>query len=523
VKNIWKYLPAFALAVYLLTFFSQPINLVVTDLGRHITNGANILEGNWDVLYTNFYSYTEANHPFINHHWGTGVIFHLVESAIGFTGLHAFYLLLILASTMLLVFSLEKENRAIGFSMAILMVPLIAYRTEVRPEGFSYLLMAANLLLLSRYQRGEINFKPLAISLLVIQLGWVNLHIFWPIGIGMMALFAFQSLLNGSKEEGKKLLMVLLGAVLVSLINPFGFKGLLAPFNIFTEYGYMVAENQSWWFMFDRFGDSDLLYFLIAGIISIAGIVYLIIKGQLKNQLVPILLAVGSFVLGLLVVRGIVLFALLSIPLYVSVIAEFHSRRAKGQGGFISNLVVVFGCLFVLIGFFTRNTVISPVKYYQVEEKGKAKFIAANAIGLTEGIHRSTEFFKDAKIPGPLFNNYDAGSFLIHGLKGQKVFTDNRPEAYSVAHFKEVYQPIQEDDNAWRAIVAKYDINSIFFYRHDNTPWGQDFLIRRVQDPEWIPIYVDQLTIILLRDVPANQPWIDQYRLPDSMFGVKPN
>ncbi|MFT4525954.1 MAG: hypothetical protein ACI85F_002112, partial [Bacteroidia bacterium] len=60
MKNIWKYLPAFALAVYLLTFFSQPINLVVTDLGRHITNGANILEGNWDVLYTNFYSYTEA-------------------------------------------------------------------------------------------------------------------------------------------------------------------------------------------------------------------------------------------------------------------------------------------------------------------------------------------------------------------------------------------------------------------------------------------------------------------------------
>lgn len=523
MKNIWKYLPALALAGYLLTFFSQPINLVVTDLGRHVTNGLNILQGNWEVLYTNFYSYTEPDFPFINHHWGTGVIFHLIESLSGFTGLHVFYLLVILSSAFLLVLSFEKEKRALAISVVILMVPLIAYRTEVRPEGFSYLLMAMNLMLLSRYNRNDLDFKALLAAILLIQLAWVNLHIFWPIGIGMTGLYALKAILENNKDEARNLSIVTVASLLVSLINPFGFAGVIAPFNIFNEYGYMVAENQSWWFMFDRFGDSDLVYFLIAGILSLGGCVYLIIRRKLKTNLVQILLAVGAFGLGLALVRGITLFALLSVPLYVAVIEEFKTSRDKDQQSIISNIVIVLACIFVLVGFFSRNTVISPVKYYQVEKSGKATFVAANGVGLAQGIHQSVDFFKNANLPGPVFNNYDVGSFLIHGLNGQKVFTDNRPEAYSVAHFKEIYQPIQEDDNAWRAAVAQYGINTIFFYRHDNTPWGQDFLIRKVQDPEWVPIYVDGLTIILLKDQPSNQIWIDQYRLPDSMFGVKPN
>ncbi|MBU1137121.1 hypothetical protein KKD72_02015, partial [Patescibacteria group bacterium] len=44
-------------------FFVHKIDLTTADLGRHIANGRLILSGQFDVLKTNFYSYTEPNFP----------------------------------------------------------------------------------------------------------------------------------------------------------------------------------------------------------------------------------------------------------------------------------------------------------------------------------------------------------------------------------------------------------------------------------------------------------------------------
>ena len=520
MKLVWKYLPVLALSAYLLVFFADPINLVVTDLGRHLTNGANVLSGHWRVLYTNFYSCTEPDFPFINHHWGTGVVFYLVETAVGFKGLHLFYMAMMLSAALLIVGSLEQEDRPIGLAIATLLVPIMAYRTEIRPEGFSYLIMALDLYLLQRIYRGNLDWKTGAVLLTVAQLLWVNLHIFWPIGIGLVGLFWLRSVLEKQSEVKQALLVSTILVAVVSVLNPFGIKGLLAPFNILEEYGYMVAENQSWFFMYERFGKPDLVYFLGVGILAVAATGYMAFKRTIKADLWAAVLALSAFGLGLMVVRGITLFAYLSIPVFVAAVRSFGKESDKIT---VSRIATVIALLFVFAGFFSRNSVISPIKYYQVEERGKAKYVANNQIGLADDIHGSTKFFKEAKLPGAVFNNYDVGSFLIHGLEGEKLFVDNRPEAYSVAHFEDVYQPCQEDDNVWRALVTQYGIETIFFYRHDNTPWGQDFLIRRVQDPEWVPIYVDMLTIILIRNAPENVQWIERFRLPDSMFTARPN
>jgi len=57
--------------------------------------------------------------------------------------------------------------------------------------------------------------------------------------------------------------------------------------------------------------------------------------------------------------------------------------------------------------------------------------------GLVQGNNQSAQFFIDNNIKGPLFNNYDIGGYLIyHFYPQEKVFTDNRPEAYSVSFFE---------------------------------------------------------------------------------------
>ena len=60
------------------------------DIARHVKNGEMILQGNFDVLYSNVYSYTEPDYPFINHHWLAGIIFYLLHQAVGWEWLVIF-------------------------------------------------------------------------------------------------------------------------------------------------------------------------------------------------------------------------------------------------------------------------------------------------------------------------------------------------------------------------------------------------------------------------------------------------
>ena len=79
---------------------------------------------------------------------------------------------------------------------------------------------------------------------------------------------------------------------------------------------------------------------------------------------------------------------------------------------------------------------------------------------------------------------------------------------------------MQENNDVWHKIDGQYGFNVICFYRHDLTPWGQNFLVNRIGDPEWAPVYVDLFTIIFLKRNQQNKPVIDAFELPRSMFSV---
>ncbi len=49
---------------------------------------------------------------------------------------------------------------------------------------------------------------------------------------------------------------------------------------------------------------------------------------------------------------------------------------------------------------------------------------------------------------------------------------------------------------------------------------AQPFLIRRVFDPAWAPVFVDDTTIILLKRNEINASIIEKYELPQSVFKV---
>ena len=155
-------------------------------------------------------------------------------------------------------------------------------------------------------------------------------------------------------------------------------------------------------------------------------------------------------------------------------------------------------------------------------------------VGLLPGVNASAEFFKTQDIKGPVFNDYDIGGYLIYHTRSargsghaaadiradQAVFVDNRPEAYSVDFFEKVYKPAQTDPEAWKQLDNKYDFNTIFFSHRDYTPWAQAFLISRIQDPAWAPVFVDSYNIIFLKRNLQNEALIKKYEIPKSRFGI---
>jgi hypothetical protein len=92
-----------------------------------------------------------------------------------------------------------------------------------------------------------------------------------------------------------------------------------------------------------------------------------------------------------------------------------------------------------------------------------------------------------------------------------------------VDFFQKLYVPMQENEDFWQEKLKEYGFNTIYFYRHDATPWAQPFLINRIKDPEWVPVFVDNYVLILVRNNDINQGIIKSHALPEEIFVARPS
>ncbi|MFC1622436.1 hypothetical protein ACFL1Y_00360 [Patescibacteria group bacterium] len=529
IKKILKILVVIILLFWCVLLLSQKIDLTTADLGRHIKNGEMILNGQTDVLTTNFYSYTQPDFKFVNHHWLSGVIFYLInlnpsagEAGTGFVGLSFFYLLIFLL-TFLIFFDLarRKSNFWIASIFSFLLIPLIADRAEIRPEIFTYLLTGIFLFSLSRVSHPKddeprdpvaSNKNKIYIFLLpLLMLLWINLHIGFIFGLFIIGLFFLQELIKhfqNKKNNFKQILLILILSCLIILINPHGLNGVLQPLTIFNEYGYQIVENKSINFL-ENYGLQDPNYLLVklAIIILILSFILLFIFNRKKISLIYLILGLVFSFLAYIAIRNFSHFGLIILPIltfnfyhiYKSLIKKFDKDNIK--------LIFLILAILAIAGVFLNH-----YDYLKLKSKNWG-------FGLRENNNLSIDFFKQNKLTGPVFNNYDIGGYLIYHLYPQeKVFVDNRPEAYSVNFLQNKYILVQSNEKIWQELDEKYNFNIIFFQRHDLTQWAQIFLIERVQDKEWIPVFVDNYTIIFVKDNFQNAEVIEKHKISNEVF-----
>src|SRR5579863_1377301 len=181
----------FAAACFVLLLQTTDLSLV--DLGRHLKNGEVLLHGSWQekqaVLHTNFYSYTEGDFPFINHHWLSGVVFFLIWRLASFEGLTIFYAALVSLALLLFYWIAQRASNAIiAAPLAALALPFVTWRADVRPEGFTYLFLAVFLGVLTAWYQERLR-TPWLYSLPLVMCFWVNLHIGFILGFVLLGMF----------------------------------------------------------------------------------------------------------------------------------------------------------------------------------------------------------------------------------------------------------------------------------------------------------------------------------------------
>jgi len=518
-----KYYIQAATLLFILYAYSFSIirktNLAVTDLGRHLKNGELFFQ-NFHIPAVNLYSYTCPEYPFVNHHWGSGVIFYLIKMFSGFNGLSIFFILLSII-TLFLFFHIawKYSSFEIASLTAILAVPTMAGRFRIRPEMFSYLFLGLFFWILYNWKNKKIN-RNFLVLLPVLEILWVNLHIYFAIGIILIGVFLLDCwisfLIHKNSETRlalKQISIVFILSLAATLLNPAAIAGALYPFKILVNYGIDTLDLQSVFqlkefisitqFDFIPFFYFSLVFFLL--LLSWVPVLLNIIRTKAAFPFISFALTLFFIFMALAAVRNFTIFGYFALPI---IAINLRSCIKKDIGSILGQLIVFLSVIIIFFYLLTSKPQFWPDK-------------RTFGIGLEEATADAANLFQKEKLRGPIFNNFDTGSYLIYYLyPQQRVFIDNRPEAYPLK-LKNSYLACQKDEAQWEKLNSFYNFNLIFFSPHVNTPWGQSFLIRRLLDPRWAPVYVDDWFIIFLKRNGSNQEAIEKYELPRDIFFPK--
>ncbi|OGM98984.1 MAG: hypothetical protein A2915_03415 [Candidatus Yanofskybacteria bacterium RIFCSPLOWO2_01_FULL_41_34] len=505
--------------VLLGSFLIHNFDTIGQDIGRHLKVGEIIWQTK-EVPKTNLFSFTEPDFPFINHHWLSEVIFFGIFSYFGFIGLTLVKTALVLIAFLLLFFTIKhlwitdlRSRLSTGFWSLLVSFLLSMFifiqRTEVRPEIFSFVILSFFLfaILKAKYEKNYffLWFLP------ILELFWVNLHIYFFIGPFLLLAFLIDRLVS---KRSDLIRIVLIGSLtsLATLINPNGIQGALLPFKVLNEYGYNIVENQTLSFLANLRG--FLLPVFIFKLSVVLLVISLILTAKKSKQRVFEILTMAFFVYaGFRMLRNLPLYALASFPILAILLADVLQRfnlyklEVKPQVKRLSSFFkVLFSALIILLIFFVANNT-----YYRYMGVSRV-----SGFSVPNGLERAVDFVKQNNIKGPMFNNFDIGGYLIWQLYPQeKVFVDNRPEAYSVEFFSETYKPMQEDKKKWLEFSGKYGINFIFFGYNDVTPWADNFLRNIAKNLDWKIVYINEDAIILLKNNSKNTGVISKFSIID--------
>jgi tetratricopeptide (TPR) repeat protein len=483
---------------------------------------------------TTLFNYTVPGRAFIYPPF-SGIIFYLVHLAGGYAALSWLHAIACAGTIALLVYDGGKATAA----LAILAVPAIMFRTNLRADLFSVVLFAALASGLWRYY----NNKPFRLWLLpVCLLLWANLHPGFIFGFGMLGAYAlfemcdmiFRERRTASLARIRKAAPWIIASAPVTLINPWGTglyeavlrQGKLTAFQtaFVTEWSgvqfnaralYQALHPRDpvsgdWWFM--ALGVLTILAFLwkkrFGPAIFIAALLYISIR-HLRFQTV--------YAIAVVVLGGAALPDL----------GEIASRvwwRIKGREGAVE-LVRAFGTFSVTrLAAVARITAVallaalSTVRAYDLVSNRYFVDGLPTALfgpGLSWWFpERATAFLIEHKLPGNVFHDFNAGGYLTWRIGVQYPdFGDGRviPFADRVMDEQKRIASLLPDSRELREEADRWNLQTMLFSVGRFAGLGSFPMQEYCKSRNWKLVYFDDVSMIFVRNTAGNQDLIARF------------
>jgi tetratricopeptide (TPR) repeat protein len=480
------------------------------DLGWQMASGRWVAKHH-HIFSTDVFSYTSDGEPWI-YPAGSGLIFYAAYLLGGF----ALISWLGAAACVGTVALLLRRGNIVSAAIAILTVPLIASRTTPRAEMFTVVLFAAYLSLLwENYQTGKAALWLLPLLMVV----WVNLHLGFVAGLGLVAAFVGVELLElpSSEIRRREALQRLKRALpwyavtaIATLVNPWGwglYQALVRQNEAMELHSHFIAEwaraGWKWGNPLSNFSlrDTNETFNLLLLIVVIA-----VVSAFLQRRPAAAILLIGAMyettrhvrmaaLTGcvVVVVAGSVLYT--TIPWVRSRIPVRRTRLILGVAA-----VVFFAALALL-----RSADLVTNHHYLAD-----KSISTFGPGLTWWFPQGgAEFIERENLPGQIFNTYNEGGYFTWKLGAQhRDYIDGRaiPFGPTVLQHENQLLGASLDSPQWQQEADRYDINTILF------PLGNEIPFARLKDlcnsRDWRPVYLDEVSMVFVRRKPETEDLI---------------
>ncbi len=520
--NLWS-LVLFACFFLLILFSARKIESY--DLGTHLKAGSWIVQ-NHAYPSKDTFTYTQNDQNYLDSNGLYQILLYTLQSALGYPALTLMNITLLFLVFLVLFWRLRLTETSSFWICLLLLASILATerRFFVRPEVFSWLFLGLTLYLLELREKNR-NYLYL---LPIIQWFWVNTEGLFVLGWAVLFAYGISGYIQRKKID-KSLVRFGLFSIATDFLNPYFFKGVVFPFELWTRLQASDLHKQNitellspFQFLTERKLHYDaslhlfIFFFLVLAFIPSA------LWTWRKRKFHEIVLPAAFGYLAFGAVRNIPLFILVSAPYMGAVIRDLFQNKTEP---FLKRKIVPLAFLVLLTLFIAR---VATNAYYISDRRIDRLGLGLGDTCLPVGAVR---FMRENHLDGRLLNSIDCGGW-VDWQAPQPSFIDGRSEVMEDRFYEDYLESLKP--GGLYPLLARYQPQLVLVDYNADSSWSNQLK----DSPDWRLICLDDCSALYAANGYAPQfkavdfsnlpialgiPWLPDDEMTAVMDQLKPN
>ena len=467
------------------------------DYWWHLRTGQLMIETG-SVPHADTYTYTAPGSPWIDIHWLFQLGLYGLYSAGGHTGVViGKFVLAAVVLALLAPLGYQRNRPFVSISALAFLLVISCTRYMPRPELVSFVLLAALLRILDRFDRTN---DAWIYAIIPLQLLWVNVHGLFALGIAICGMYFIGELgrspvgFGGAVRRSRlrRLGTVTALATLICVANPNGIEGTLYPLqqlemvSLSGSRGFFGLNNMELQPAIEALAPLPLALFL--GFVALCVLSWILNCKELRVRDALVLVAFIYLAFG--AIRNVPLLAIAATPILVRNWNAYLDARA-----FPTRLPLVAGIavslsLALLVADTVGGRFYARLSTLRIPGFGIAKDIIPTG---------AVDWIEHMRPPGPIAHHMQEGGYLIWKLYPEyRVMADGRLEVFGPERFHEL---MTDRVDRFKELDAKYHFGvALVRYR---APGWKDLLTFLQGDRYWRLTFIDDVAALFVRVRPG--------------------